>query len=206
MKQFKIIMTGVALMVAMSAWAADYTVSGQYVTIPVKNVKAGGAQVVRLQVVNDNIIRVQATSEAQLPEKQSLIIVPQTAKPKFTVTDGDKVSVKADNVEARVDKETGAVTFYDANGKQLLKEAEDGKNFKPFRVPDREIGVDVAKVPEAQRNGLTWHLLFDSPYSPREESFYGLGQVVGFLFILPFWQSGGLSAAEPCLQTLRQAG
>ena len=102
----------------VAVMAADYTAEGQYVTIPVKKVKAGGAQVVRLQVVNDNIIRVQATSKAQLPQKQSLMIVPQTAKPKFTVTDGDKVSVKAANVEARVDKETGAVTFYDANGKQ----------------------------------------------------------------------------------------
>ena len=111
------------------------------------------------------------------------MIVPQTAKPKytvtdgakpkFTVTDGDQVSVKAANVEARVDKETGAVTFYDGNGKQLLKEAENGKTFKPFRVPDREIGVDVAKVPEAQRNGLTWRMLFDSP---SDEAFYGLGQ------------------------------
>jgi alpha-D-xyloside xylohydrolase len=137
MKFIRTITTGVLACMAVAVMAADYTTEGQYVTIPVKKVKAGGAQVVRLQVVNDNIIRVQATSEAQLPEKQSLIIVPQTAKPKFTVTDGDRVSVKAANVEARVDKETGAVTFYDANGKQLLKEAEDGKTFKPFRVPDR---------------------------------------------------------------------
>ncbi len=160
-------------MTAGSLLAADYTVEGQFVTIPVKQVKAEGAQVVRLQVVNDNIIRVQATSATQLPEKQSLIIVPQTAKPKFEVTDGDVVRVKAVNVEARVDKQTGAITFFDASGKQLLKEAENGKTFKPFRVPDREIGVDVAKVPEAQRNGLTWRALFESS---RNEAFYGLGQ------------------------------
>ena len=152
--------------------ATDYTVSGQYVTIPVKKVKEGGAQVVRLQVVNDNIIRVQATPENKLPEKQSLIIVKQTQAPKFTVTDGDEVCVKAARVEARVDKKTGGVTFYDGNGKMLLKEAKNGKTFKPFRVPDREIGVDVAKVPEAQRNGLSWRLLFDS----KKEAIYGLGQ------------------------------
>ena len=152
--------------------ATDYTVSGQYVTIPVKEVKEGGAQMVRLQVVNDNIIRVQATPENKLPEKQSLIIVKQTQAPKFTVTDGDEVCVKAARVEARVDKKTGGVTFYDANGKVLLKEAKNGKTFKPFRVPDREIGVDVAKVPEAQRNGLSWRLLFDS----KKEAIYGLGQ------------------------------
>ena len=152
--------------------ATDYTVSGQYVTIPVKEAKEGGAQVVRLQVVNDNIIRVQATPENKLPEKQSLIIVRQTQTPKFTVTDGDEVCVKAAGVEARVDKNTGGVTFYDGNGKLLLKEAKNGKTFKPFRVPDREIGVDVAKVPEAQRNGLSWRLLFDS----KKEAIYGLGQ------------------------------
>ena len=152
--------------------ATDYTVSGQYVTIPVKEAKEGGAQVVRLQVVNDNIIRVQATPENKLPEKQSLIIVKQTQAPKFTVTDGDEVCVKAARVEARVDKKTGGVTFYDANGKVLLKESKKGKTFKPFRVPDREIGVDMAKVPEAQRNGLSWRLLFDS----KKEAIYGLGQ------------------------------
>ncbi len=173
MKNLRTLMVGLLAMAAGTMMAADYTVDGQYVTIPVKNVKAEGAQVVRLQVVNDNIIRVQATSAAQLPEKQSLIIVNQTAKPKFEVTEGDMVSVKAANVEARVDKKTGAVTFFDANGKQLLKEAENGKTFKPFRVPDREIGVDVAKVPEAQRNGLTWRALFESP---SDEAFYGLGQ------------------------------
>ena len=154
--------------------AADYTVNGQFVTIPVKQVVQGGPQMVRLQVVDDHIIRVQATPNAQLPEKQSLMIVSQTAKPKFTVTDGDVVSVKAAGVEARVDARMGRVEFYDKAGRPLLCEAkEGGKTFKPFRVPDREIGVDIAKVPEEQRNGLTWRMLFDSP---REEAFYGLGQ------------------------------
>lgn len=167
-------MAGVLLMSVTTLMADGYKQEGQYVTIPVQQPTSGGAQVVRLQVVNDNIIRVQATSEAQLPQKQSLIIVPQTAKPKFTVTDGPQVSVKAAQVEARVDTKTGRVTFYDREGKQLLREAEHGgKTFRPFRVPDREIGVDVARVPEAQRNGLSWRMLFDSP---DDEAFYGLGQ------------------------------
>ena len=161
-------------MTVVAVLAADYKVDGQYVTVPIEKVKAGGARVVRLQVVSDNIIRVQATSEAQLPKKQSLMIVKQTAKPKFTVSeDDDVVTIKAACVTAKVDEASGRVEFFDKDGKSLLKEAEEGKTFKPFRVPDREIGVDVAKVPEAQRNGLTWRMLFDSP---REEAFYGLGQ------------------------------
>ena len=167
--------TGVLVLAVTALWADDYKVDGQYVTIPVKEAKAGGAKLVRLQVVNDNIIRVQATSEETLPQKQSLMIVPQTAKPKFTVSEDDgKVCVKASGVEARVDKEDGRIAFYDAAGNKLLKEAEEGgKTFKPFRVPDREIGVDIAKVSEAQKNGLTWHALFESP---DDEAFYGLGQ------------------------------
>jgi alpha-D-xyloside xylohydrolase len=152
--------------------AADYTVAGQFITIPVQQPQADGAKVVRLQVVTDNIIRVQATSETQLPEKQSLIIVKQTAKPKFEVTDGQLVRVKAANIEARVDKRTGQVLFYDAAGKLIIGESKKGKTFKPFRVPDREIGVDVVKVPEEQRNGLSWHLLFDGTPG----NLYGLGQ------------------------------
>jgi len=173
MKMQRMVMTVLTSMTALALMAADYTVSGQYVTLSVKDAKTGGPRVVRLQVVTDNIIRVQATSEAQLPEKQSLIIVKQTAKPKFEVTDGQLLRVKAANIEARVDKQTGQVRFYDATGKLMIGEAKNGKTFKPFRVPDREIGVDVAKVPEEQRNGLSWRLLFDSP---TEEAFYGLGQ------------------------------
>ena len=163
---------GVLSMVTTVLLAADYTVTGQFITIPVQQPQADGAKVVRLQVVTDNIIRVQATSQAQLSEKQSLIIVKQTAKPKFEVTDGQLVRVKAANVEARVDKQTGQVRFYDAAGKLIIGEAENGKTFKPFRVSDREIGVDADKVPEEQRNGLSWHLLFNG----YPGSLYGLGQ------------------------------
>ena len=172
MNILRAVTAGVLSTVATVLLATDYTVSGQFITIPVQQPKTNGAKVVRLQVVTDNIIRVQATSEAQLPEKQSLIIVKQTSKPKFEVTDGQLVRVKAANVEARVDKKTGQVLFYDATGKKIIGEAEQGKTFKPFRVPDREIGVDIDKVPEEQRNGLSWHLLFDGAPG----SLYGLGQ------------------------------
>ena len=175
MKFLRTLTTGLLSMAAGVLLAADYTVNGNFVTIPVQQAKTGGAKVVRLQVINDNIIRVQATSEAALPQKkQSLMIVPQTAQPKFQVTDGDVVSVKAKNVEARVEKATGTITFFDANGKQLLKEAEDGKQFKAFTVPEREYGIKGGPaITEEMKHGLTWQMKFDSP---DDEAFYGLGQ------------------------------
>ena len=150
--------------------------AAQDVTVQVAQPTANGAKVVRLQVVNDNIIRVQATSEAALPQKpQSLMIVPQTAKPKYDVSeDANAVTVKAKNVTAVVDKATGAVVFYDAAGKLLTEEAKDGKKFWDFTVPERELGMKSGfTVAEEMKHGLTWQMVFDSP---SDEAFYGLGQ------------------------------
>ena len=169
--------TGALLFVGTALMANDYTIDGQYVTIPVKELKAGGARLVRLQVVNDNIIRVQATSKGQLPEKQSLMIVPQTQKPKFNVYSLDgtgEVWVKAAKVMAKVNVNTGQLTFYDKDEKELLKESEDGKRFWDFTVPERELGMKTGvTVPEEQKHGLSWQMKFDSP---DDEAFYGLGQ------------------------------
>ena len=175
MKQMRKLVVSVLLGMSASLWAADYHVDGNFITIPVKEVKAGGAKVVRLQVINDNIIRVQATSESQLPQKQSLMIVAQKAQPKFNVKqDDDKVCVKAQNVEARVDVKSGKITFYDASGKKLLKESDNGKQFKNFTVPEREYGIKGGgQLTEAMKHGIQWQMKFDSP---EDEAFYGLGQ------------------------------
>ena len=148
--------------------------SGNSVTI---RPDEGQAKVIRLEVINNNIIRVRATSKETLPEKPaSLMIVPQAAPPKDVDIDDDddKVTVKAKNVKAVVDTETGSIAFFDANGKELLKEAKDGKQFWDFTVPERELGMKTGyTVPEAQKHGLTWQMKFDSP---EDEAFYGLGQ------------------------------
>ena len=176
MKNLRTWMTGLLSMAVAALMAADFTVQDNFVTIQMKSPANDGAKVVRLQVINDNIIRVQATSEAALPVKpQSLMIVAQTAKPKFDVSeDATTVTVKAKNVKAVVDKATGELTFYDGNDKLLLKEAAGGKVFKPFTVPEREYGLKGgAALTEEMKHGLQWQTVFDSP---DDEAFYGLGQ------------------------------
>ena len=164
------------LMTAFALYAtvaqAAVKAEGNFVTIDIENAQAGAARVVRLQVVNDNIVRVQATCEAQLPTKPaSLMIVQQTAKPKFTVTDnGDSYCVKAKNVTATVNKADGRIKFTDEGGKVLATEAVGGKSFKPFKVPEREIGVGT--LTDEQSKGLTWTLKFEN----QDEALYGLGQ------------------------------
>ena len=171
----KIAMTMSALLAAGTLYAADIQTEGNRVTI---RPDGGQAKVVCLEVMNDKIIRVRATSEETLPQKPaSLMIVPQKAPAKgsYTIEEtADKVIVKADDVRAEVSKQTGAVAFYDEDGHLLLQEAKDGKQFKPFTVPEREYGLKGGPaITEAMKHGLTWQMKFDSP---DDEAFYGLGQ------------------------------
>lgn len=156
-----------------TAFADGYTKQGNTVTIAVSSPQAKGAKTVRLQVINDKIIRVVATPEDKFPEKQSLIVVKQPEYNAFTVTEnGGDVIVKTDDVSATVNKADGRVTFRDEEGRILLSEAaEGGKIFTPFRVPDREIGIGT--LTEKERNAWSWQMKFDSP---DDEAFYGLGQ------------------------------
>ena len=139
----------------------------------------GQAKVIRLEVVNDRIIRVRATSKDDLPQKmQSLMIVPQQvpAKNSYTITETpESIEVIAKQVRAVVSKATGEVCFYDGLGKTLLlKESGNGKQFWDFTVPERELGLKGGVQPtEAQLHGLTWQMRFDYP---NDEAFYGLGQ------------------------------
>lgn len=175
MKMIKTLMAGVLSMAALALTAAEVQQDGNKVTI---KPDGGQAKVICLEVMNGNIIRVRATSESALPTKKpSLIIVPQTApaKKSFSVGEDEQtVTVKAQHVTAVVDKATGAVTFFDAAGKRLLKEAKDGKKFWDFTVPEREYGIrNLGGVTEEMKHGLSWQMLFDSP---DDEAFYGLGQ------------------------------
>ena len=167
--------SAVLLMSATGLQAAGFIQKGNYLTVQLKEHQNYGPSQIRLQVVNDLIIRVQATAEQSFRNKQSLIIVPQNSKANYKVEEqGDKLIITTAAMRAVLNEATGQITFYDLKDNVLLNEvAQGGKTFKPFTVPDREIGVDIAKVPEAQKHGWSWRALFDSPDN---EAFYGLGQ------------------------------
>ena len=176
MKPTKTLLVSAALILgAMGAQAADFVQNGNFLTVQLKQHQNYGPSQIRLQVVGDRIIRVQATAEQGFRNKQSLIIVPQKGKAKYKVEEqGDDLIITTAAMRAVLNEATGQITFYDLKDQVLLKEvAQGGKTFKPFTVPDREIGVDIAKVPEAQKHGWSWRALFDSPDN---EAFYGLGQ------------------------------
>ena len=176
MRISKTLMISVVLFLsATGAQAAGFSQQGNSLTVQLKQHQDQGPSQIRLQVVSDKIIRVQATAEQSFRNKQSLIIVPQNSKANYKVEEqGDNLVITTSAMRAVLNEATGHIAFYDLKGNVLLNEvAQGGKTFKPFTVPDREIGVDIAKVPEAQKHGWSWHALFDSPDN---EAFYGLGQ------------------------------
>ena len=176
MKPTKTLFVTAALILgAMGVQAVDFVQNGNYLTVQLKQHQNYGPSQIRLQVVGDRIIRVQATAEQSFRNKQSLIIVPQNSKAQYKVEEqGDDLIITTAAMRAVLNEATGQITFYDLKGQVLLNEvAQGGKTFKPFTVPNREIGVDIAKVPEAQKHGWSWRALFDSPDN---EAFYGLGQ------------------------------
>ena len=101
MKDFRLVAFLALTCFALTAAAADVKTQGNIVTI---HPDGGQSKVVRLEVINDNIIRVRATSKDQLPQKpQSLMIVPQQAPAKgsYSIEESDEtVTVKAKNVSA----------------------------------------------------------------------------------------------------------
>lgn len=176
MKPTKTLFVTAALILGtMGVQAAGFVQKGNYLTVQLKQHQNYGPSQIRLQVVSDRIIRVQATAEQSFRSKQSLIIVPQNSKAQYKVEEqGDDLIITTAAMRAVLNEATGQITFYDLKDQVLLKEvAQGGKTFKPFTVPDREIGVDIAKVPEAQKHGWSLRALFDSPDN---EAFYGLGQ------------------------------
>ena len=170
-----LLISAVLLMSASGLQAAGFIQKGNYLTVQLKQHQNFGPSQIRLQVVSDKIIRVQATAEQGFRDKQSLIIVPQNGKANYKVEEqGEQLIITTAAMRAVLNEATGQITFYDLKDHVLLNEvAQGGKTFKPFTVPDREIGVDIAKVPESQKHGWSWRALFDSPDN---EAFYGLGQ------------------------------
>lgn len=174
------------LALAATAYSASYVRKGSYVTI---NTDGGAARTVRLQVISDNIIRVEQTPEAVMPSKrQSLVVVPQKPYTNFSVSEDKRyVYVRAPRIRCQTEKATGRVRLTDADGRLLLH--EHSKSFKPFVSTQTELPqgyrpsapeevnwgkkTNLNILSEEDRSGYTWSVAFDTP---DDESIYGLGQ------------------------------
>ena len=122
--------------------------------------------VLKLQVFSPDVIRVVYAPGDSLPPNGSLAVIgqPGLGKPgpvrwKLSET-ADEVRLRTDEVEARVNRASGAISFFDKDGKPVLAEPQGGgKLLTPNKVGD----LDTLRSQQA-------FLL------PSDEAIYGLGQ------------------------------
>ena len=132
------------------------------IVVSVNPQKPTDVRKVRLQVMGDQLIRVSATNEREFPDRESLIIVPQTTgQVQFSVEKNEgSVTLVTSKVRATVNTSTGEVVFTDPQGKVLLAENKGGgKTFTPIEVEGKK-EYSIRQVFE----------------SPEDEAFFGLGQ------------------------------
>ena len=97
----------------------------------------GEAHTLRLTVVNDAIIRVEATPEEQIPNKRkSLVVVNREGQYTADTEENEQtLTLSTARLTVTVDKRDGQMTFLDrTTGKVLLKEAE-GSNCLLYTSP-----------------------------------------------------------------------
>lgn len=141
---------------------SSFTKTEDGIVVNLKNPQPGNAKSIRLQVINDDVIRVTATPSNKFSKRKSLITVfPSTQKEGWSVDEKEgNVFLKTATTIANVSLSTGEVIFTDLKGNVLLAENKGGgKSFKDIEVESKK--------------AYTMSQVFKSP---DDESFYGLGQ------------------------------
>jgi alpha-D-xyloside xylohydrolase len=86
--------------------------------------------VLRLQVWSDRIVRVTFAPGAEFPPNKSWSVIGAPDKVKWNCHETSEiVFVETRNFQARVNRTTGAVGFYDLNDRSILQEAANGRKF-----------------------------------------------------------------------------
>ena len=113
------------------------------------------AGVTRLQVWSDRIIRVTFAPGTKLPAKESLCVIASPVPTKWSLSEAaDAVVLQTDALQARVDRKTGAVGFYDLKGNPILQELAEGAGEEPGASVARR---SFALAPDEAIYGLGQH-------------------------------------------------
>ena len=106
-------------------------------------------QKIRLQVINEKIIRVSATPEKKFSTEKSLMMVPQDKKVDFTVEEKNNLAVLyTDSLQVAVDKMSGEVVFMNRNGGIILRKISAEENLLPIEVEGTK-GYTVRQIFES---------------------------------------------------------
>lgn len=147
---------------AQSAETLPYVETNDGVIVYTDPLFTGSSNAVKLEVVADNIIRVISAPGKEIASTQSLITVYSKRGDLFwkIVPDNETITLQTRSLIAKVDQKTGAVSFFDKNGKKILAEkTPDGKS-----------------VGSAVFEGKPCTTISQTFQSTDDDAWYGLGQ------------------------------
>jgi alpha-D-xyloside xylohydrolase len=160
MERIFCIVLGILFFFSCTSTGLEKTENGIIVRLKPEN--SSGVKTIRLQVVNEQIIHVSATSQKDFTKEKSLITKPGlTLSNKFNVEEKEELIIlSTDSLDVTIHRTTGEIAFLNKKGETLLRENKGGgKTLTPIEVEGTK--------------GYTVHQLFESP---DDEAFYGLGQ------------------------------
>src|SRR5690554_877749 len=154
-------------------------------------VKSANGDVVRLDVVAEDIIQVRTSPNGVFSEQASLIAIKSAdGSVDFSIEEAQdgKVVLKTAAVQVEVDLNGGAVRFLDAEGKVVLQEQSEGRSFKPVTVDGVE-GYELRQVwaspdDEEAIYGLGQHQAHEMNYKGRNEELFQYNTKVSVPFIV----------------------
>ena len=146
----------------VSAQKAKVDKQADGVVIHLPRAHADATHTLRLQVVSNKIIHVQASPLDSVSSQQSLMVVPQTGAPvkwQYREKKGQGI-LSTGELTATVSLTTGEIRFADAKGRPILQERKNGGKIFTPTVADGQRLYQIQQVFE----------------SPVDEGLYGLGQ------------------------------
>lgn len=92
--------------------------------------------VLRLEVYSSRIIRVTYSAQERLPAANSLAVIAKPAHIKLRLSDTNgEIILRTDDIQAHVNRATGAISFFDKDGTPLLAEnPQGGKSLTPNQI------------------------------------------------------------------------
>jgi hypothetical protein len=108
----------------------------------------------RLEVYSPRIIRVTYTAQDQLPRSASLAVIAKPERVKWKLSDTkSEIILRTDEIQACVNRATGAVSFFDKDGAPILAENPELRKIQTPANADSVVLARVAGVTSARDGG-----------------------------------------------------
>lgn len=177
-----------ALLVLCSCAGRNYKETEGGIVINMLNQISGGPEKVRLQVIDEHIVRITETPEKTFNDRASLIVLPQN-KPeiKYVIKEKDSVvSLYTGAIQVSVDIRDGRVSFADAGGNHIVAESE-ATQFIPVNIEGKEGYSTINRFflnPFEGLYGLGQHQSDEWNYRGKNEELYQYNTKVSMPFVI----------------------